>query len=740
MSDLFGRDFDVLTEPLVAGSTFNIEYEIGNLGSIVNGPFQVSFYLSKNNIIDPNAGLDILLGSSTINGLGANASTNTLTRSLTLPGVNNSFWQTNSGNGTYHIGMVIDSLNQVTETNETNNRNRGFLLDWDDVVINNTLQADLVGTSANVVVEPQTAGNILDFEYNIRNIGGATTGGNYTVSFYLSDNTTISTADRLLGTTTLSGLAAGANTGTLTQQLTLPGVNNAYWRSNGGNGTYSIGMIVDSANTIAESNETNNSNQGELIDRDTFTINGTTVADLVGTSANVVVEPQTAGNTLDFEYNIRNIGGAATGGNYTVSFYLSDNTIISTADRLLSTTTLSSLAAGANTGTLTQQLTLPGVNDTYWRSNGGNGNYSIGMIIDSANVIAESNESNNRNQGELVDRDTLQITGTQKADLLSTLSNVVIEPQNAGSTFTYEFDISNQGDLASGSFDVAFYLSRNSIISTSDQLLGTTTVSSLSANGSTGTRTVQLTLPGINDAFWQGDGTYHIGTIIDRSNTVDESNEANNRNRGLLLDYDDVIINNTAQLGQRSNDDFIGTGGDDQFQGLRGDDNISGGGGNDDLSGGRGDDDINGNAGDDRLLGEWGDDVLFGGRGDDVLFGGHGDDVLIGVDRANTVNPGTQQVDRLTGGFGNDFFVLGSFTQSYYTDSVSTDYAVITDFTASEDIIVLHGSASDYTLGTPAASLPTGAGIFRGTELVAIVQGNTTGLSLTSSTFEYYDI
>ncbi|MEA5463290.1 CARDB domain-containing protein, partial [Leptothoe sp. PORK10 BA2] len=198
MPDLFGQDFDILNEPLVAGSTFDIDYEIGNVGTAVNGPFQVSFYLSKNSTIAPNAGLDILLSSSTITGLGSSPSTGTFTRSLTLPGINDPFWQTNSGDGTYHIGMVIDSLNQVAESNEANNRNRGFLLDWDDVVINNTLSADLVATSANVVLEPQTAGNTFDFDYNISNIGGAAT-GNYTVSFYLSSNDFISTADQSLG-------------------------------------------------------------------------------------------------------------------------------------------------------------------------------------------------------------------------------------------------------------------------------------------------------------------------------------------------------------------------------------------------------------------------------------------------------------------------------------------------------------------------------------------------------------
>ena len=581
MPDLFGRDFDVLSEPLVAGSTFNIEYEIGNLGTAVNGPFQVSFYLSKNNIIDPNAGFDILLGSSTITGLGSNPTTGTFTRSLTLPEINDPFWQTNSGDGTYHIGMVIDPLNQVAESNELNNRNTGFLLDWDDVIVNNTLSADLVATSANVVLEPQTAGN-----------------------------------------------------------------------------------------------------------------------------------------TFDFEYDISNLGGAATG-NYTVSFYLSSNGFISTTDLSLGSVSLSSLAAGASTGTLTTQLTMPGVNDAFWLANGGNGDYTVGMIIDSGNSVAESNEANNSNQGQLIDLDTLAITGTTAADLVATSANVVLEPQTAGSTFTFEFDISNQGGLSAGTFDVAFYLSSNNTISTGDQLLGTTTLTGLSANSSTGTLTVDLTLPGINASFWQGDNTYYVGMIVDPNNAVNESNEANNDNQGFLIDYDDLIVNNTAQTGQRGNDDFIGTDGADFFQGFRGDDDIFGNGGDDELYGGRG------------------DDFVVGGSGNDIVNGDRGDDILVGVSVTNAVNPVSNQIDLLTGGFGDDMFVLGDTSQSYYVDPTSPDYAVITDYTAGEDIIVLHGSASSYSLGTTSTGLPTGTGIFQGSELVAIVQGDTAALSLTSEAFEY---
>ncbi|MEO0867492.1 MAG: CARDB domain-containing protein, partial [Cyanobacteria bacterium J06642_11] len=677
--------------------------------------------------------LDNLLGVATLGSLAAGASTGTLTTQLTLPDINDSFWTANGGNGTYTIGMIIDSGNAVAEVNESNNSNQGDLVDFDILTINETIAADLVATSANVVLEPQQAGNTFDFEFDISNLGGAAT-GSYDVSFYLSSNDIISDLDNLLGVATLSSLAAGASTGTLVTQLTLPDINDAFWTANGGNGTYSIGMIIDSGNAVAEIDESNNSNQGDLIDFDTLTINETIAADLVGASANVVVEPLTAGATFDFDYTLSNLGGASTGQPFNVQFYLSNNSTISAADFLLGEATISSLAAGTTTSTLTQQLLLPSAGDPFWI---GDGTYTIGMIVDADGVIAEVDELNNSNRGDLIDRDAVQITGTQQADLVSTLSNVVIEPQTAGSTFTYEFDISNIGGLASGAFDVDFYLSTNDIISTNDELLGSVTVSSVAANTATGILSVNLTLPGINDTFWQGNGTYYVGTIIDPANTVSETNEANNLNVGLFEDFDNVIVNDVTQTGTRNNDDFIGTDAADSFDGLRGDDDVFGGAGNDTLDGGRGDDDVFGGEGDDLVLGGFGDDFVAGGSGNDEVVGNRGDDLIVGVDINNTVNPGADQIDTLTGGFGDDAFFLGDEVQSYYVDTTTPDYAVITDFTAGEDVIALHGSASDYTLGTPASGLPFGTGVFQGNELVGIIQGDTAGLSLTSANFVY---
>ena len=68
---------------------------------------------------------------------------------------------------------------------------------------------------------------------------------------------------------------------------------------------------------------------------------------------------------------------------------------------------------------------------------------------------------------------------------------------------------------------------------------------------------------------------------------------------------------------------------------------------------------------------------------------------MIGVNPYSD-RPGFGEVDRLTGGKGRDYFVLGDPVHSYYKDENSansgeSDYGLITNF-KNNDVIVLKGS------------------------------------------------
>ena len=168
-------------------------------------------------------------------------------------------------------------------------------------------------------------------------------------------------------------------------------------------------------------------------------------------------------------------------------------------------------------------------------------------------------------------------------------------------------------------------------------------------------------------------------------------------------------------------------GGDDQIFGDEGSDLIIAGVGNDTVRGGNskdnlfgdhGSDVLEGNANNDNLFGDDGSDLLDGGEGDDYLVGGRDNDTLNGKEGNDTLTgagitglisgateevAGLQNIDILTGGAGNDMFVLGNATQPFYDDGDAnttgeTDLATVTDFEVGEDSLQLFGKAEDYSL------------------------------------------
>ena len=137
-----------------------------------------------------------------------------------------------------------------------------------------------------------------------------------------------------------------------------------------------------------------------------------------------------------------------------------------------------------------------------------------------------------------------------------------------------------------------------------------------------------------------------------------------------------------------------------------------------------------GNSLDNYLLGNLANNSLNGGAGT-------GNDTL----SAAGSNRGVGQRDTLTGGAGNDVFILADENGSFYDDGTPSstgvaDFAYITDFNASQDSLVLSGSAEEYSLvsGIPAGVTGISGtghyGLFRveqgaTNELVAVLKSST---------------
>ena len=156
---------------------------------------------------------------------------------------------------------------------------------------------------------------------------------------------------------------------------------------------------------------------------------------------------------------------------------------------------------------------------------------------------------------------------------------------------------------------------------------------------------------------------------------------------------------NDILQGEAGNDLIYGRLGNDRLFGGEGIDELLGGDGNDLFNAGAGDDLADGEAGNDTVYGDSGYDDLNGGDGDDqviggadndFLFGGSGNDRLIGVDPyISELGFGVGEIDTLTGDGGSDTFALGADTQVYYVGGGDSDYAHITDFNLSEDVVEL---------------------------------------------------
>jgi Ca2+-binding RTX toxin-like protein len=187
----------------------------------------------------------------------------------------------------------------------------------------------------------------------------------------------------------------------------------------------------------------------------------------------------------------------------------------------------------------------------------------------------------------------------------------------------------------------------------------------------------------------------------------------------------DVIPNNnnlgSAIILGNENNDYTGTDNDDV------------------IIGGKADDTIRGAAGNDVITGLGGNNTLAGDAGDDILAGGG-----INVQDGKTIiiNSDTNGIDYFDGGDGADTFVFGgkaqqgSSTAVFYDDKGNNDYGVIADFNSEEDKILLGGTQADYRLSSTSSGLPEGLGVYKGDELIAIVQGDN-NLNINAKYFEF---
>ncbi|MEO0687929.1 MAG: hypothetical protein AAFY76_23455 [Cyanobacteria bacterium J06649_11] len=143
---------------------------------------------------------------------------------------------------------------------------------------------------------------------------------------------------------------------------------------------------------------------------------------------------------------------------------------------------------------------------------------------------------------------------------------------------------------------------------------------------------------------------------------------------------------------------------------------------------------------------------MTGGFGNDSLDGGEGNDELIGVDPTTAgsgIGFGAGEVDTLTGGAGSDKFIFADETRVYYSDgdpstTGDSDFGLVKDFNATEDVIQLQGSADLYELdffptstGSINAALIYDPEVLARGEVIGILENVSTDLTISDPAFSF---
>ena len=388
--------------------------------------------------------------------------------------------------GYYYPGVVLDSKNDVTESEETNNTAVGSRMFIGTPSYD--LAAVAVSSSATSTVAPGDALTVSVTVQNKSNIDVSS----IAISVLLSSDGAIDANDlRFCTTTSMTTLNAGAQA-VIPVSCTVPRLR----------GAYHLGAVLDPANTLAETDETNNS----VIATGTLTIAAPSPDLTASGAATDLTDIPFAGN-VTFSADAHNVG-VDPAGPFNVGFYLSLTPTFDANDPLVCQVAVpSGLAAGATTH-VSESCAIPALDSGAW--------YVIAEADDRDDVF-ESDETNNTSVAPAT------ITVAQPTwDLGSPLlSDNGGQNLSAGQNITFQLSVKNTGPDTIPGFDASVMLSADVSITGSDQLLCTVTLGAVPGQSEAGF-TFNCTIPSVPA------GSYYTGVILDPKDALQETDETNN--------------------------------------------------------------------------------------------------------------------------------------------------------------------------------------------------------------------
>ena len=458
-----------------AGSSTQASSYLYNQGNALASPATLGYYLSTDQTLDAG---DVLLTSNTGSVYGGNSSARYAT--LTIP--------TGTAVGSYYILFVADYLNQLAETNETNNLTATPLQIVAPVV-------DLLISQPYLTPGVSVPNGAINTSCYIQNQGNSQASSS-NLGYYLSTNTVLDASDVLL-LNSPGGALAGGGYQSRYNNLTVPAGTAI--------GNYYVLFVADPTNVVAEVNETNNLTATPLQIV-------APVVDLLISQPYLSPGVSAPNGVVNANCYIQNQGNSPASSS-NVGYYLSTNTVLDASDVLLLSSPGAVLGGGGYQSRY-NNFTIPAGTAI--------GSYYVLFVADPTNVVAEVNESNN------VSSYPLQIVAPV-VDLYTSQPYISPNVSAAGNSIGASCYMQNQGNSTASSSNVGYYLSTNTVFDASDVLLLSSPGPALVAGGYQ-SRYNNLVIPA-----GTAPGSYYVLFVADPTDVVAESNENNNVTSASLL-------------------------------------------------------------------------------------------------------------------------------------------------------------------------------------------------------------
>ena len=469
MPDLVVQNQNVDPSGIAPGGIVTASCDVYNQGTATSGESTLRYYLSTNNTYGSG---DIELGSDAVGSLYPGMLSNQ-EQLLVIP--------SGTATGIWYILFVADADNQVIESMEDNNV-ASFMITVQ------TSSPDLVVQNQNVSPSSVLPGANVNASCLVLNQGNGAAGSS-NLKYYLSSNTTFGGGDILLGSDAVNSLGVGQSS-SQEQLLTIP--------SGTATGTWYILFYADADLQVNESNENNNiayfmitvlASQPDLI--------------VMNQDADPIVLPP--GGVTNTSCDIMNQGyGNSTSCN--LKYYISLNNTYGTGDIELGSVVVAALGTGQSVEKI-HSLTIPGSISA--------GDWYIRFYIDPENQVAESNDNNNIGYLQIIIQNNIPDLIIQNNEI----SPLTVEP---GDQLNVNYEVKNQGNGASSSTSINYFLSSDNIYDYSDTELGDHALAGLDVGEITVVNDY-VEIPGSS-----AEGNWYILFYVDKDGQVAESNENNN--------------------------------------------------------------------------------------------------------------------------------------------------------------------------------------------------------------------